>query len=97
MEKVARLKGSPSRHIAVGAMLAVFIFQFIAAQHFHAGLIHIENCSECLLGNDDPAVTPASLSFPKTEFLSDCCAFPPTPGIVTFVAFDRLSRAPPLF
>ena len=33
----------------------------------------------------------------ETEFLSDCCAIPPTPGIATFVAFDRLSRAPPLF
>ena len=96
MEKVARLKGSPSRHIAVGAMLAVFIFQFIAAQHFHAGLIHIENCSECLLGNDDPAVTTARLSLPKIEFLDDCFATPRTLGIVAFVTFDKLSRAPPL-
>ena len=96
METVARLKGSPSGHITVGAMLAVFVFQFIAAQHFHTDLINIENCSECLLGNDDPAVTTASLSLPKTEFLSDCCAIPPTLGIVAFVTFDRLSRAPPL-
>ena len=96
MDTIARLKGPPFRHLAVGAMLAVFVFQFIAAQHFHADLIHIENCSECLLGNDDPAVTTARLSLPKTEFLSDCCATPPTLGIVAFVTFDKLSRAPPL-
>ena len=96
METIARLKGSPSRHIAVGAMLAVFVFQFLAAQHFHADLIHIENCSERLLGNDDPAVTTARLSLPKIEFLDDCFATPRTLGIVAFVTFDKLSRAPPL-
>ena len=96
MEKVARLKGSLSRHIAVGAMLAVFVFQFLAAQHFHADLVHIENCSECLLGNADPAVTTARLSLPKIEFLDDCFATPRTLGIVAFVTFDKLSRAPPL-
>ena len=96
MKITAKLKALLSHRIALGVLLAFLVTQVNATQHFHADLIHIENCSECLLGNDDPAVTTARLSLPKTEFLSDCCATSPTLGIVAFVTFDKLSRAPPL-
>lgn len=96
METITKLKALLSRRVALGVLLAFFVSQVTADQHFHADLIQFENCSVCLLGNNDPTVTTANLSLPKTAFLSDYFAILPTRDIVSFVAFDRLSRAPPL-
>ncbi len=96
METMAKLRALISSRIKLGVVLAFCAFQVAAAEHYHADPILIENCSVCLLGNNDPAVTTASLFLPKTVFLSDYFAILPIRDIVSFLAFDRLSRAPPL-
>lgn len=89
-------KVSPPRCVMLGVLLAFFVFQVTEAQYSDAELVQIENCPVCLHGSDDPVIATANLSLPKTAFLHDDYAIASTRGMVSFVVFDRLSRAPPL-
>jgi len=93
---MAKLKVPPLRRVMLGVLLAFLVFQVTEAQHPCAELVQIENCSACLHGSDDPVVATANLSLPKIAFLHDDYAVASTRGMVSFVVFDRLSRAPPL-